>query len=94
MNKNNTIWWVLGGLGALVLWNYYKNKNATTTTKAKLVTDVLTEEEAKYSDALLKEYNIVMPVDQVSAKVKAKGEELRKGRYALQPQRMNPPLFI
>ena len=92
MKKENTIWWVLGGLGAIALWYYY-NKSKVTT-KTKLVTDVLTEEEAKYSNALLQDYNIVLPTAQVSAKVKAKGEELRQGRYALQPQRMNPPLFI
>lgn len=92
MKKDNTIWWILGGLGALTLWYYYKKPIVSNQTK--LVTEVLTEEEAKYSDALLKEYNIVMPSDQVNAKVKAKGEELRKGRYALQPQKMNPPLFI
>ena len=92
MKKDNTIWWILGGLGALTLWYYYKKPNVSTQTK--LVTDVLTEEEAKYSDALLKEYNIVMPSDQVNAKVKAKGKELTSGRYALQPQKMNPPLFI
>jgi hypothetical protein len=92
MNKDNAIWWVLGGLGAIALLYHYKKTKVSTQTK--LVTDVLTEEEAKYSNALLRDYNIVMPADQVSAKVKAKGEELRKGRYALQPQRINPPLFI
>jgi hypothetical protein len=92
MNKDNTIWWVLGGLGVVALLYYYKKPKVTTQTK--LVADVLTEEEAKYSNALLREYNIVMPADKVSAKVRAKGEELRQGRYALQPQRINPPLFI
>jgi len=92
MHKENTIWWILGGLGIVALLYHYKKPKVTTQTK--LVTDVLTEEEAKYSNALLRDYNIVMPADQVSAKVKAKGEELRKGRYSLQPQKMNPPLFI
>jgi|APCry1669188879_1035177.scaffolds.fasta_scaffold14292_5 hypothetical protein len=92
MKKENTIWWVLGGLGAIALWYYYKKPKVST--QSKLVTEVLTEEEAKYSNALLQDYNIVLPTAQASAKVKAKGEELRQGRYALQPQRMNPPLFI
>jgi hypothetical protein len=92
MNKDNAIWWVLGGLGVIALLYHYKKPKVTTQTK--LVADVLTEEEAKYSNALLREYNIVMPADKVSAKVRAKGEELRQGRYALQPQRINPPLFI
>lgn len=92
MNKENTIWWLLGGLSIVALiYHYKKPKN---NTKTKLVADVLTEEEAKYSSALLKDYNIVMPSDLVSAKVKAKGEKLREGRYKLQPQRINPPLFI
>ena len=92
MNKDNAIWWVLGGLGVVALLYHYKKPKVATQTM--LVTDVLTEEEAKYSNALLREYNIVMPADKVSAKVRAKGEELRKGRFALQPQRINPPLFI
>ena len=92
MKKENTIWWVLGGLGAIALLYHYKKPKVST--QSKLVTEVLTEEEAKYSNALLQDYNIVLPTAQASAKVKAKGEELRQGRYALQPQRINPPLFI
>ena len=92
MKKENTIWWVLGGLGAIALLYHYKKPKVST--QSKLVTEVLTEEEAKYSNALLQDYNIVLPTAQASAKVRAKGEELRKGRFALQPQRINPPLFI
>ena len=92
MKKENTIWWVLGGLGAIALLYHYKKPKVST--QSKLVTEVLTEEEAKYSNALLQDYNIVLPTAQVSAKVRAKGEELRQGRFALQPQRINPPLFI
>lgn len=96
MKKDNLIWWVIGGIGAYALYRYYHNKpKVVPTFDDSKVLDIVVAQEAKnYSDPLKAQYNIVLPVDMVSKKVKVKGEELRSGRYAIQPQRINDPLYI
>ena len=95
MKKDNFIWWVLGGVGAVAIWYYYKNNNnKKSVTTQDLVVDVLQEEQDKYSTPFQAEYKIVMPSDMVSAKVKAKAEALRAGRFAIQPKKVQAPLYI
>jgi hypothetical protein len=94
MKKDNLIWWVIGGIGAYALYRYYQNKNKTIIEDSKVVDMVVNEEAKNYPTSLLSQYNIILPVDMVSKKVKAKGEELRAGRFALQAQRINDPLYI
>lgn len=96
MKKDNLIWWVIGGIGAYALYRYYQNNNKAKTTldDAKVVDIVVSEEAKKYPISLKSQYNIVLPVDMVSKKVQAKGEQLRDGRYAIQPQRINAPMYI
>jgi len=93
MKKDNLIWWVIGGIGAYALYRYYQKKNSVKEN-TNLLGEVLVEEEAKYDSPLLAQYNIVLPADMVSKKVKAKAEQLTNGRYAIQAQRVNAPLFI
>ena len=94
MKKDNLIWWIIGGIGAYALYYYYQ-KNKLKTTETNVLAEVLSEEEQKYDrGSLLAQYNIVLPADMVSKKVKAKGEQLRQGRFAIQPQRINPPVLI
>jgi hypothetical protein len=93
MKKDNLIWWILGGAGALTLYYYYKNKNSVKASEVSAAT-ILVEESAKYSNPLLAQYNIMMPVDIVTKKQQAKKEQLTQGRYAIQPQRIQAPLYI
>lgn len=92
MKKDNLIWWVLGGVGALSIWYYYNNKKKVTTQD--LIVDVIKEEENKYSTPFKAQYNIIMPADLVSKRVKEKADELTAGRYEIQPQRVEAPLYI
>lgn len=96
MKKDNLIWWILGGIGAYVIYSYYKKNNGMSLNEMPTAStnEILVEEGDKYGDPLLAQYNILMPADMVSKKVKAKGEELRQGRYAIQPQRINPPQYL
>lgn len=94
MKKDNFIWWVLGGVGAVALWYYYQNNKKKSVTTQDLVVDVIKEEQDKYSTPFQAEYKIVMPSDMVSAKVRAKAEALRAGRFAIQPEKVQAPLFI
>jgi len=93
MKKDNFIWWVLGGVGAVALWYYYQNNKKKVTTQ-DLIVDVLKEEQDKYSTPFKAEYNIVMPSDLVSKRVREKGEQLRAGRFEIQPDKVQAPLFI
>jgi hypothetical protein len=95
MKKDNFIWWIVGGIAAYALYRYYKNKNVVKVNDSiNLVEEVLDEEEIKYPEPFLAQYNLVLPADMVSKRVKAKGEELRSGRYAIQAQRINEPVYI
>lgn len=95
MKKDNFIWWVLGGVAAATLWYYYKNnKNNKSVTTEDLIVDVLQEEQDKYSTPFQAEYKIVMPSDLVSQRVKEKAAILTAGRYEIQPQRVEAPLYI
>jgi hypothetical protein len=94
MKKDNFIWWVLGGVGAVAFWYYYQNNKKKSVTTQDLVVDVLKEEQDKYSTPFQAEYKIVMPSDMVSAKVKAKSAALRAGRFAIQPEKVQAPLYI
>ena len=49
MKKDNFIYWVLGGIGAVALWYYYNNNKKKSVTTQDLIVDVLKEEEDKYS---------------------------------------------
>lgn len=92
MKKDNFIYWVLGGIGAVALLYYYNNKKKVTTQD--LVVDVIKEEQDKYSTPFKAEYNIIMPSDLISKRVREKGEELRAGRFEIQPDKVQAPLFI
>lgn len=94
MKKDNFIWWVLGGVGAVALWYYYKNNSKKTITQGDVVSAVIQEENDKYSTPFQAEYKIVMPSDLVSKRVKEKAAELTAGRYEIQPQRVEAPLYI
>ena len=94
MKKDNFIWWVLGGVGAVALWYYYQNNKKKSVNTQDLVVDVLNEEQDKYSTPFLVDYNIIMPSDLVSKRVREKAEQLRAGRFAIQPDKVQAPLFI
>lgn len=94
MKKDNFIWWVLGGVAAATLWYYYKNNSKKTITEGDVVAAVIQEENDKYSTPFQAEYKIVMPSDLVSKRVKEKAAVLTAGRYEIQPQRVEAPLYI
>lgn len=70
---------------------YMSNKPKTTET---LVTEVNKEERAKYSNPLKKNYDIKMPSDLVSKKVRQKAENLTQGRYEVDLNRIKQPVSI
>jgi hypothetical protein len=63
-------------------------------TKILATKQVLEEEAKKYSNSLRKDYDIVMPSDQISNKVRMRSKQLNDGRFSLDLQRQKPPLSI
>lgn len=59
-----------------------------------IVAEVQTEEGAKYSNALLKEYEVVLPTGVASKKVREKAEAITRKRYAVNPKKLKKPLMV
>ena len=96
MKKDNFIWYVLFGVGAYVAYNYYKNKKAKPTLA---VADLSAPETPIASSFTFPEpfqrvYNIVMPSDLINKSVADKADALTAGRYEIQPEKVNAPLFV
>lgn len=90
------------GLGAgLViyhLWNRrvgVKNPEAIEVeAQVRAVKDVLTETANSYSSALKQDYDIFMPSDQISKRVRVRAKQLTDGRYSEDLERQKAPLSI
>jgi hypothetical protein len=64
-------------------------KDAVALTK-----EVVSEEASKFSDAVKKQYDIIMPSDLVSKKVKKKAAKLTEGRFAIQEEKVKEPVKL
>jgi|LauGreDrversion4_2_1035121.scaffolds.fasta_scaffold04628_2 hypothetical protein len=92
---------VLGVGAGLVIYHYWNRKVGVKNPEALAVESqvvelgqVLNEKANKYSDALRQDYDIVLPVDQVSKRVRAKAKKLTDGRYSEDLERQKAPLSI
>jgi hypothetical protein len=91
---------LLGALAGIVVYHILKkmkDKNSSGTTiedKIELTKQVIEEEGSQFSDALKSKYNIVMPSDVVSKKVKKKAKCLTKGRSSVDPSKIQQPVSI
>ena len=96
MKNNNYINYVLFGLGVIGVLYYLNSRKKRTipVTEEQLVVAVQKEEENKYSTPFVADYKIVMPSDLISRRVREKGEQLRAGRFAIQLDKVQAPLFI
>jgi hypothetical protein len=87
-------------VGALAyhIWRKSTQKSAgkklTTDEQAQIVSDVIVDESQKYSDVLRKQYDIIMLPNKISAKVKAKSQELTRGRYEIDLNKVKQPVTI
>lgn len=87
-------------VGALAyhIWRKSTQKSAgkqlTTEEQAQIVSDVIVDESQKYSDVLRKQYDIIMLPNKISAKVKAKSQELTRGRYEIDLNKVKQPVTI
>jgi len=62
------------------------------------IKEVIVEETAKakapFTDALLRDYDIIIPTAKVSKAVRAKAKQLTEGRFALMPDNIVKPLKL
>lgn len=70
---------------------YMSNKPKTTT---EMIVDIKEEEKAKYPDPIKKKYDIVMPSDLVSKKVRQRAKDLTRGRYEVDLNKVKEPVSI
>lgn len=85
---------LLGAVGMHLLHKRgYMSNNPKKTTEDVIVA-VKEEEKAKYSTPLKKRFDIVMPSDLVSKKVRKKAEALTQGRYEVDLNKVKDPVSI
>jgi hypothetical protein len=103
MNNNKLFVGALLGAAALAVYLHLKKMKKDKAASEKLLSEsqikaVVVEETAKakapFTDAFLKDYDVVVPPVKVRAAVKAKSEELRKGRFAMMPDNVVKPLKL
>lgn len=92
---------ILGAAAGALAYHIFMGASKKTPQKAstieeqvKMTVGVIQEEAGKYSDVLKKQYDIVMPSDQIAQKVKRKGKQFTEDRYAINLNRVKQPLSI
>lgn len=96
MKWTNFLFGVLVGGIAAHIWHRkdWKKKNSSEAKMSEVTADVIQEESNKFSGVLKKQYDIVMPSDQISKKVRQKANELTAGRNTVRRDRVKPPVSI
>ena len=103
MSSNKLLIGGLIGAAALGFYLHLQKMKKDKIASDKLLTDaqvkeVVVEETKKatapFTDALLRDYEIVLSTAQVSKAVRQKGKQLTKGRYALMPDNIVKPLKL
>ena len=98
--KGNFLLGVGVGILAAYLWKQMSKKagkqpeKLTIEEAVTLAQDVVKDESNKFGSALKKEYDIVMPSDQVSKKVRMRSKELTEGRYAVKVDNIQKPVSL
>lgn len=92
---------LIGALVGGVVYHIYMksrqkaaNKPMTLSEKVKVAVDVVEQESQKYSDVLKKEYDIIMPSDQISKKVRERGAALTQRRKEINLDKIKEPVSI
>lgn len=94
--QNLLIGAIIGGV-AYHFWLKSKRKNEAKNAEATTmvaVQELVSEQSGRFSPALKKEYDIVLPADMVSKKVRKKAKELTKGRYSVSVKDVKSPVTI
>ena len=103
MSSNKLLIGGLIGAATLAVYLHLQKMKKDKLASAKILTDaqikeVIVEETAKakapFTDALLRDYEIVLSTAKVSKAVREKARQLTKGRFALMPDNIVKPLKL
>jgi hypothetical protein len=89
---------LIGGLAAH-LWHYKdwakksSNKLMTDSELKEVIADATNVESSKYTNAFLKDFEVVLPPVQASKAVKEKAMESQKRRSRINPDKIQTPLY-
>lgn len=85
---------LIGAVGMHLLHKRGYMSNNPKKTAEEVVVDVKEEEKAKYAAPIKKKFDIVMPSDLVSKKVRQKAKALTQGRYEVDLNKVKDPVSI
>ena len=103
MKETKLLFGLIAGVAIVGLYYNWKNsKNlkrlAESTLPPKEVEKAIVEatevEKSKYTNAFLKDFEIIMPPVQASKAVKEKAAKLQKERFKVNPDKLQIPLYI
>jgi hypothetical protein len=91
--------------GVAIVGLYYNWQNARNIKKLadgtlppkeveKAIVEATEVEKTKYTNAFLKDFDIVMPPVQASKAVKEKAAKAQKRRYKVNPDKLQTPLYL
>jgi hypothetical protein len=103
MENNKLLIGLIAGVAVVGLYINWKNSNnikklaaGTLTPKEvqETIADATIVEKQKYTNAFLKDFDIVMPPVQASKAVKEKAAAAQKRRYSVNPDKLQTPLYL
>jgi len=103
MENNKLLIGLIAGVAVVGLYLNWKNSNnikklAAGTLSPKEVETTIAEatavEKAKYTNAFLRDFDIIMPPVQASKAVKEKAAASQKRRSAVNPDKLQTPLYL
>ena len=91
--------------GVAIVGLYYNLQNSKNIKKLadktlapgeaeKAIVEATEVEKSKYTNAFLKDFEIIMPPVQASKAVKEKAAKLQKSRYEINPDKLQIPLYL
>ena len=87
---------IIGVVGYYFYKSYKKNKDAKSMTPTKVVEKLTAEVKNNYTNAFLKQYDIIVPPKQASKAVEDAGFRLQEDRIIIENSRMaaKKPVYL
>jgi hypothetical protein len=87
---------LVGGIAAHLYYRGFKKPSASLMTDAEVkevIADATNVESSKYTNAFLRDFEIVLPPVQATKAVKEKAMESQKRRSRVNPDKIKAPLY-
>lgn len=97
MKLNNILVGVLSGVVAAYLYNKFKNKTdkrlMTDAEVKEVIADATGIEASKYTNAFLRDFEVVLPPVQATKAVKERAFKSQERRSRVNPDKIQTPLY-